>query len=132
MTILLISVAVIVVAAILVKLKINKDAENLAAKRMQNMYPLWAAQAPFANGTESASAMWVAWAMTESVEFAQTMEDSLLSHRQSFDSETKEWESTIHKFRDRQLELPYTNELIETFHAEADRNGWLEWLVEKE
>ena len=130
MKVLAVIILAIALLGLFIRNKINKDAVDLAAKTLQEVTPWWAAQGPFENGTESAAAMWIAWAAAYSVERAQTQNETLLGHRRVFDEDPEAWEAIRQQALKQNPIEPYMVPLIEALEVSAKDNGYLEWLTE--
>jgi hypothetical protein len=55
------------------------------------VYPYWAAQSPFKNGTESANAFKGAWFAVHGSDALKNVENIFQGHKESYDSDPSEW-----------------------------------------
>lgn len=62
-----------------------------ASEMAQDVFPVWAGQGPFDNGTESAVAMWAAWSVVFGPEKAQQKTGSFVQHQQTYDADPETW-----------------------------------------
>lgn len=103
---------------------------NTATEMAQEVFPVWAGQGPFENGTGSAIAMWAAWSVVFSPDEAQQNTETFLQHRETYDADPETWAGlqadTAIRFGDPNMQVPPAKELAE----KALRNGELQWLAD--
>jgi hypothetical protein len=101
---------------------------NTASDMAQDVFPVWAGQGPFDNGTDSAVAMWAAWSVVYGPDKAQQNTDSFIQHQQAYDADPATWaglqQETSQQFGDPDGLVPKAKSLA----LDAAQNGELEWL----
>ncbi len=97
MEILLIAAGVLVVAVIAFWSWVRSSAWRQASNTARQIFPVWAAQGPFENGTQSAIAMRYAWlAISGDREKVDGMTEQFSQHANAFDADPEKWEETCH------------------------------------
>lgn len=66
---------------------------HLASKTAQNIFPVWAGQGPFENGTESARAFKAAYTTVLGPEKAAEFQEAIEKHRIAYDRDPEAWEN---------------------------------------
>ena len=101
---------------------------DTASEMAQDVFPVWAGQGPFDNGTDSAVAMWAAWSVVLSPDKAQRDTDSFIQHQQTYDADPETWtrlqRETSEQFGDPDGLVPIAKALA----LDAVQNEKLEWL----
>ena len=114
--ILLIAVGVVVVAVIAFCSWVRSSAWHQASDTAREIFPVWAAQGPFGNGTQSAIAMRYAWlAVSGDREKVDGMTEQFSQHADSFDADPGKWEET------RRTALQSADPTVSQYVAEANR-----------
>lgn len=91
-TIVIIFIAIAIVALI-GWLWWRKHIFNLAAQMSKNLFPVWAGQGPFENGTESAAAFKAAYTVVMGQEETNKNEETFLKHQIAYDNDPDTWEN---------------------------------------
>ena len=101
---------------------------NTASEMAQDVFPVWAGQGPFDNGTDSAVAMWAAWSVVLGPDKAQQNTGSFIQHQQTYDADPETWaglqRETFEQFGDPDGLVPKAEALA----LDAVQNSKLEWL----
>lgn len=86
--------ALVITASILFWLSLRSRTSKRAINMARQVFPVWAAQGPFASGAESAAAMRNAYMVVMSPEQAEGMADAIAKHAAAFDRDPATWEET--------------------------------------
>jgi len=71
----------------------RKHIFNLAAQMSKNLFPVWAGQGPFENGTESAAAFKAAYVVVMGKEESNKNTDAFTKHQIAYDNDPVTWEN---------------------------------------
>jgi hypothetical protein len=80
--------------AIVFWLSFRSRASKRATIMARRVFPVWAAQGPFASGAESAEAMRNAYLVVMGPEEAELMADAIAKHATAYDHDPARWEKT--------------------------------------
>ena len=69
----------------------RKLISNSAENNIRAVYPYWAAQRPFKNGTESANAFKGAWFAVHGADALNNVQSIFEGHKESYDSDPSQW-----------------------------------------
>lgn len=106
----------------------QSNAFNTASEMAQDVFPVWAGQGPFENGTDSAIAMWAAWSVVLGPDKAQQDTEAFVQHQKTYDADPETWaglqRDTSEQFGDPDRLVPKAKALA----LDAVQNGKLEWI----
>ncbi len=106
----------VTVAAVGVWLSVKTFSRRRASIVARRVFPVWAAQGPFATGLESATAMRYAWqAVSGGRQKVDRMAKQFSKHAASYDADPAAWEET------RSVSLRVANSELSSYVAEAKR-----------
>jgi ribosome modulation factor len=77
-----------------VRSRASKRAISMARSMARQVFPVWAAQGPFASGAESAAAMRNAYMVVMGPEQTEAMADAIAEHAAAFDHDPATWQET--------------------------------------
>jgi len=86
-------VSLVVVVSILFWYLWRRYTFSLASKTAQILFPVWAGQGPFENGTESAKAFKAAYIAVMGIEKAEDYNDAIVKHQVAYDQDPEKWEN---------------------------------------
>jgi hypothetical protein len=92
--VLLVTIIFATVAILSFRSRASKRATSMTRNMARQVFPVWAAQGPFASSAESAAAMRNAYMVVMGPEQTEAMADAIAEHAAAFDRDPATWEET--------------------------------------